>query len=319
MSRYIGARVRKLDDPLLLTGRARFVDDVKLPGMLHAAFLRSPHAHARIVGVDVEAARRLPGVAAVLTGEDARRALHPFPDFFLGFEGLRSAASYGFALDRVRYVGEPVAALAAKDRYAAEDALESIRVAYEPLPPVVDPERALEPGAPRLYEDWPDNLMFHFIVKGGDIEEAFRRANLVVSGRVRIHRYTGTPLETRGYVADFDPAAGTLTFWASTQQPHPLRTILATVLNLAESRVRVIQPAVGGAFGLKTPPYPEEPLICLLGHASYYPRFGFEPARSLGIEPPVAWPDEAWQALRLPAWTPDLRGTARYAAAFGID
>ena len=264
MGRYVGQRVRKLDDPALLSGSARFVGDLQLPRMLHAAVLRSPHAHARIVELDTGPARRRAGVAAVLTGAEAQAALHPFPDFFHGFQGLRSAPTGCLATDRVRYVGEPVAVAAAEDRYAAEDALEAIRVAYEPLPPVVNAERALEPDAPRLYEDWPDNLMFHFTVKGGDIEEAFRRADLVVSDRVTIHRYTGTPLETRGYVADFDAASGSLTFWASTQQPHPLRTILATVLQIPESRIRVIQPAVGGAFGLKTPPYPEEPLICLL-------------------------------------------------------
>lgn len=262
--RYIGRDVKKMDGPALLRGSAKFVDDIKLPGMSYLGFTRSPLAHALIKRVDTARASRMRGVLSVLTGEDVKRIMKPYPPFFKDFPGLRYAECYPLAIDRVRFAGEPVVAVVAEDRYTLDDALEAIEVEYEELPVLTEPEEAMKPGSPLIYPEWGDNVMFRFVVRGGDVEAAFRKADIVLSEKLDIHRYTGTPIETRGYLAEYDAASGCLTLWASTQQPHPLRTMLADALGLPEMRIRVIQPHVGGGFGLKTPLYPEEALVCLL-------------------------------------------------------
>jgi carbon-monoxide dehydrogenase large subunit len=261
---YIGRYVPKIDDPLLLTGKGVFVDDINLPNMVYVGFLRSPYAHAVIKRIDAKDATSLRGVLGVFTGYDLKKMLKPYPPFFKDFPGLKYAECYPLAVDKVRFVGEPVVAVVAEDRYILQDAIELIDVQYEPLPVVTGVEQAMREGSPLIYPEWGDNIMFRFTVKGGDINMAFDQADYIIKEKIEIHRYTGTPLEPRGYVAKYDPVEKYLTIWASTQQPHPFRTMISIMLDFPENKIRVIQPNVGGGFGLKTPVYPEEGLIPFL-------------------------------------------------------
>ena len=272
---YVGASVRRREDPRFLTGAALYVADVRLPGMLHAALLRSTHAHARILGVDVVAARALPGVHAVLTAGDLEGAVAPFSEHLWKVppsvqEAARPMVRPGrrevLARDIVRFVGEAVAIVAAVDRYVAEDALDLIRVTYEPLPVARDPEGALGAGAPVLHPEWGDNTAIRFGVRSGDVEAAFAAADVVVSGAFRFQRQGMAPMEVRGSVASYEERTGTITLWCSTQVPHAVRDVVAGSLGLPEHRVRVIAPDVGGGFGYKALAYPEEVLVAHLAH-----------------------------------------------------
>ena len=263
--RYIGRSVQRFRDPFFVTGKGKFVADVCLPGMLHAAILRSPYAYAKINSINTKKASRHPGVVAVVTGIEAAKLSKPIPFMYspTGF-GSKTADVYGLATDRARYVGEPVAAVVAVNKLVAYEALELVEVDYTPLTPVVDAERALEPGSPLVYEPWGDNLLLKMSFRGGDVDRAFKEADYVIKDSLKSHRYTGVPIEPRAYVADYDRANGKLTLYATTQQPHPLRTTLAAALDIPENNIRVIQPDVGGAFGVKTPPYQEEILLPIL-------------------------------------------------------
>ena len=263
--RYIGRSVQRFRDPFFVTGKGKFVADVYLPGMLHAAILRSPYAYAKINSINTKKASRHPGVVAVVTGIEAAKLSKPIPFMYspTGF-GSKTADVYGLATDRARYVGEPVAAVVAVNKLVAYEALELVEVDYTPLTPVVDAERALEPGSPLVYEPWGDNLLLKMSFRGGDVDRAFKEADYVIKDSLKSHRYTGVPIEPRAYVADYDRANGKLTLYATTQQPHPLRTTLAAALDIPENNIHVIQPDVGGAFGVKTPPYQEEILLPIL-------------------------------------------------------
>jgi CO/xanthine dehydrogenase Mo-binding subunit len=243
--KWIGRSVDRVEDPLLLTGRAEFIDNLTLPGMLHCAILRSPYAHARIRGVDVSAAAELPGVVAIVTGEDAERWLRPIGTVPEGW------GSHSIATDKVRFVGEPVAAVAATSRYIAEDALELISVDYEPLPPVMDPERAMESGAPLIFEQHGTNVMLQRVFNWGDVDGAFQGADHVFTERFRWHRVGANPLETFGVVSQWDPLESTLTCHGSFQAPSMMALGAAVRLGLSPSKVRVIPHPHGGSFGGK--------------------------------------------------------------------
>ncbi|WP_431910349.1 xanthine dehydrogenase family protein molybdopterin-binding subunit [Amycolatopsis thermoflava] len=261
----IGARVRRKEDPRLLTGRAQYVDDIVLPGMLEAAILRSPHPHARIRGVDTSRARALPGVFEVLTGPDARDACAaPQPVIWLMIPDQRMTDQYALAVDKVRYVGQPVAVVAAANRYIAEDALALIDVDYEVLPAVSTLDAALAEDAPRLYEDWPDNVSCRQTIPKGDVEKAFAEADVIVSETLTFGRQMGAPLETRGSIMSWDPFSDRLDAWLSTQSPNLARDLLGEVLGLPVERIRVRTPDVGGGFGNKFDFYAEEVLAALL-------------------------------------------------------
>jgi aerobic carbon-monoxide dehydrogenase large subunit len=261
MQAYLGQSINKLDDPVLVKGEGTFVDDIKLPGMLYVGFVRSPYAHATIESIDLSKVRKKQGVIDAMTGADVKKLLSPYPIF----HGLvRYAECYPLAVDKVKFVGEPVVAVLADDYYTLADALDEVSIEYKPLPLILDPEKALEKDSPVVYPEWGDNVMFKFRVKGGDIDNAFEKADLRFKDTIEIHRYTGTPMEPRAYAANYEPGPKTLTYWASTQQAHVTRSMLADALNFPEKNIRVIQPHVGGGFGLKTPIYPEEALICLL-------------------------------------------------------
>jgi carbon-monoxide dehydrogenase large subunit len=268
----VGASVRRREDYEPLAGRAAYTGDATPPGTVYAAIYRSPHAHARILRVDLGRALQLPGVVFALAGADLpdfAKPLSPFPfqnadPFRVGNPTIRFHRHHCLARDRVRFAGEPVAAVVAEDRYVAEDALELIDAEFEPLPVVLDEERALEPGAPLLYEEWGDNAMLRFRVSGGDVERAFREADVIVRERVKSHRFTGTPLEPRAVVASYDPSQRCLELRDSTQIPHVISSVLQEELDIPGLKVRVVNGRVGGGYGQKWGHYPEETLLAVL-------------------------------------------------------
>ena len=267
--KYVGAIVRRREDPRLLTGRGRYVDDIPAGGCLYAAIVRSPHAHARLGRVDLERVRRLPSVAAALAFPDFANALVPLPSAGLPPPSLaarvhfhlRTAAQYPLAATHVRYVGEPVAVILAEDRAAAEDALALVEMAYDPLPAVAGVEQGLAAGAPLVHPDWGDNVAVRFAVQVGDPDPAFAQAPVRVRSTFRVPRSAGIPLEPRGVLAVPDRAGGGITVWASTQVPHILQRALTDALRLPAHKIRVIAPDVGGGFGTKCSVYPEDVLI----------------------------------------------------------
>jgi carbon-monoxide dehydrogenase large subunit len=267
---WVGRSLRRHEDPELLAGRGRYLADLTAPRMLHAAFLRSPQAHARIRRLDVRGALAMPGVHAALTGNDLPPTLRPQPVTHI-FQNQRATPTYALARDRVRYVGEPVAVVAADSPYRAEDALERIAVEWEVLPAVADVEAALAPGAARLYDDWPDNVAVTFAQAMGEVDRALAEADVVVTERFHIQRQFGCPLETRGVLAEWDVHRGELTLWSPTQILHIARDCLADVLGLPEHRIRVMVPRVGGAFGVKFHFYHEEVAVALLARAAARP------------------------------------------------
>src|SRR3989440_8873067 len=268
-AKYFGAAVRRREDPRFLRGEARFVDDVTLPGLLHAAFLRSPHAHATLAHIRTEAARTMPGVVAVFTHADLARWMKPLPLFGAPPPGLaaavkfelRQAPQYALAKERVRYVGEIVAMVVATDRARAEDALAAIEVEYPPLPASVDMLIAGEPGAPLVHPEWGTNVAVGFRHAIGDADRALASAEVVIEETFRIQRYVGMPLEGRGVVAVWDRRDGTLTTWNSTQVSHFVQQGLVSTLELPPHRIRVIAPDLGGGFGTKASGYAEDALI----------------------------------------------------------
>ncbi|MGH2745287.1 MAG: xanthine dehydrogenase family protein molybdopterin-binding subunit [Thermoleophilaceae bacterium] len=271
MQRWVGRRMPRREDAELLTGRGRFVGDLHRPGMLHAAFLRSPYPHARIDSIDAEAARDMPGVHAVLTGADLPEDLGAQPNTHLF--GERETPYYALARGRARYAGEPVAVIVAESPYLAEDARDEIVVDWEPLPSVGDAELALADGAPLVWpdRDWPDNVCATFEKEIGDVDGAFEEADVVVTERYRIQRQFACSLEGRGVLAEWDPNVDELTIWTSTQIVHIARDLLASVLGLPEHRIRVLVPRIGGGFGAKFHFYPEETAIALAARATGRP------------------------------------------------
>ncbi len=261
--RLIGAPVERVEDERLLTGRGRYLADVVRPGMLHAAFVRSPHAHAHVRAVDAGAARALPGVVAVLTAADLPH--EPLVDS-VAVAGLRKTPQPALAGERVRFHGEAVAIVVAESRSLAEDAVERVVVDYEPLAAVVDAEVAAAGHGPRLFDELDENVVYRGTVQAGDPDAAFAAADHVITGRYRGNRFVAVPMEGRGCLAEPD-ADGELTVWCSTQGPHLLRRRLAQTTGIPEGRIRVIAPDVGGGFGLKIPAHPEEVAVVLAARA----------------------------------------------------
>src|SRR2546426_3607334 len=252
----IGQSVKRKEDARFIRGKGKYVDDVKLPGMLYLDIARSPYAHARIKSIDTSKALKIPGVAAVITGNDlVPLKLHWMPT-------LMSDKQMVLPTDTVLYQAQEVAAVIATERYIAADGVAAIEVDYEPLPVIVDPKKALEPGAPVLREDreQKNNHIWHW--ESGDragTDKAFREAEVVVKQDLYIPRIHVSSIETCGIVASFDKVEGKLTVWMTTQAPHAIRTVVALVaghLGLAEHKIRIISPDIGGGFGGKVPVYP---------------------------------------------------------------
>ncbi|HEY7167204.1 MAG TPA: xanthine dehydrogenase family protein molybdopterin-binding subunit [Candidatus Binatia bacterium] len=247
--KFIGGRTRSKEGPRHVTGRGLYTDDFVLPGMLQAMILRSPHAHAGIVSVDVSQALANPNVVAVITPDDVKKSSKPFKPGRYAAGLKRPIDEYASAVDKVRYVGEPVAAVAARDRGTAEDALELISVEYEPLRTVVDVREAIKPSSAVLFDELGTNLAWHGSLSYGDIDGAFKSADRIVSEHLKIHRYSSTPLEPFAVIASYDAGARKLTVWVTAQVPEVIYDGLREALGLQD--VRVIIPDVGGGFGQK--------------------------------------------------------------------
>ncbi|HEV3387625.1 MAG TPA: xanthine dehydrogenase family protein molybdopterin-binding subunit [Solirubrobacteraceae bacterium] len=259
-SNHVGQALRRKEDPRLITGRGRYVDDITLPGTLWAALVRSPEAHAKIVSIDASAARERHGIYAVFTGEDMTDLQGPLPMAWVppGVEVL-NPEHWPLARGTVNHVGDAVAVVLGEDRYAVVDAAEDVIVEYDPLAVVTDPERALE-GPPFVHEQLGTNKVHEWSLPGGDVEAGFADADVIVERRVVNHRTAGAPIEPRGVLADY--RAGELTLWTATQVPHFVRLFLSLLLGISEEKVRVIAPEVGGGFGQKLQVYGEEVLAC---------------------------------------------------------
>ena len=306
LPKLVGQRVKRREDPRLIQGRATYVDDVKIAGMLHLALKRSDIAHGRILSIDTSAAEALDGVEAVFTGAQIAELFGPLPSL-LPFPAPERRA---VATDVVRFVGEPVAVVVARDRYVARDAADAITVDYEPLPVAVDPEQAMTGQPVVLHADFPNNLMLGPLPSGtgvgadGEvddtaIDQAFAEAEVVISQRMVNQRLAPTPIEPRGVVAHYEPGKDTITIWSSTQSPHMLRSFIASMNDMGEDQVRAIAPEVGGGFGCKSAGSAEE---CVTAAVS----------RRLGV--PIKWIEERSEAFLATSHGRDLIGYVDLAA-----
>jgi len=261
-TRIFGSGIRRREDPRLITGRAKYTDDIKLPGTVYMAVVRSPHAHARLKSVDTSAAKSMPGVVAVFTGQDMGMIV-PCAWLIPG-SNLKIPPHPALAKDRVRYVGDGVAIVLAEDRYQAQDAAEKVQVEYDAMPAVVNPEEATKDGAPQLFDDLPNNIAFHWVASSGDdtVNQAFAEAEVVVSETIVQQRLLPTAMEPRSALAQWNAGTEELTLWSTTQNPHIHRFILSGMTGIPEHKLRVIAPEVGGGFGSKIPVYADEAIAC---------------------------------------------------------
>lgn len=284
--RSVGMSVKRVEDPRLLSGKGRYVDDVTLPGMLHAAFLRSAVPHGRLLSVDASEARALPGVIAVYTGEDLRALTEPVVGGAVsGFNmipGMALPTFYALATDKVLHVGDPIALVVAESRRVAEDAAELVVEDIDMLDAVVTYADAVDPAKPLLHEELGDNVNLSMPVALGDIEAAFAKADRVVRATIDVHRHSPVPMEGRGIVADWEAGAGKLTLWASTQSPHMYRMALPGQIGVPMEDIRVLTGDVGGGFGLKNSVSREEVVVAAA-------------AKDLGR--PVKWVEDRFEHL----------------------
>src|SRR5437588_10080736 len=269
---FVGKRIRRREDPRLITGTATYVEDIQMPGMHHAVILRSPHAAARIRSIDTKKAESAPGVVCVFLGKETK-GVGAVP-CGVAMADLRVPQHTILATNRVYFVGHPVAVVVARDGYLARDAADLIEVDYEVLPAVADPEKAQVQGATAVHPEWPDNIAFTLHQEGGEVDKAFAEADVVVKQRITSQRLVPMAMETRGVVAEWRGADRQLNLYTSTQIPHLVRTLVAGMLGLEENRMRVIAPEVGGGFGSKLNVYAEE---ALMGYVS------------MKIQKPVKW------------------------------
>jgi carbon-monoxide dehydrogenase large subunit len=251
-----GASVKRREDPRLITGQGAYTDDFKLPGMLQMTLLRSPHAHARITRIDTSKAKALPGVAAVFTSADLNGMVPPMPTAWLIPDSdLKIPVYPALATDKVRFVGDPVAIVVAENSYIADDAIDLIEVDYDVLPAVVNQEEAMKDGAPQLYDDVPNNQVFHWKFANGDPDGALASAEVRLKHRFVQQRLVPNAMEPRSAIADWNSGAGELTFYNTTQNPHIVRFLISATQGIPENKVRVIARDVGGGFGSKIPFY----------------------------------------------------------------
>ena len=260
-TRIFGSGIKRREDPRLITGEARYTDDIKLPGLLHMAVVRSPYAHANIISIDTSAAEAMDGVLAVFTGDDIDLAAIPTA-WLIPDSDLKTPDHPALAKGKVRYVGDGVAVVLAEDRYLAQDAADAVMVEYEELPAVIDPQEAAQPGAPQLFDDVENNIAFRWVMGDKEASDAvFADAAVVVSDTIVQQRLLPTAMEPRAAMAQYSPATQELTLWCTSQNPHIHRFIISAVTGLSENKVRVIAPEVGGGFGSKIPCYPDEALV----------------------------------------------------------
>ena len=267
----------------MVRGRGRFVDDIKLPGMCFAAFVRSDYAHANIVSIDTTAAMEVPGAIGVITPEEVLPHVNPVRPAAPGSsEFARPYDRFPVPPGKVTYVGDPIVAVAAETAHAAQDMAEAVVVEYEPLPVVLGAEQAIETDAPVIHAGMDDNIVFHREFGGGDLERAFRQADMKLEKTFRFPRQTGVPVEARGVIAHYDRGEERLSVWASCRSPHLVRTTISNVMRLPQHAVRVISPDVGGEFGIKGAAYPEGIILSFL---------------SRKIDRPVKWIEDRMENL----------------------
>ena len=275
---FMGVRVKRREDPDLITGKGKYVADIALDNLAHAAILRSPYAHARILSINTSAAEAMPGVIAVLTGDDINPHMAaPLP--MVAEEGgpfkvVRNPGRLPMATGKVCHVGDPVAVVVAEDRYTAADAVEVIEVDYDPLDAVTDPEASLTAEASVIHEQWGDNLAYHFVHADDSVDEVFAQAEVVAEVRVVNQRLIPSAMEPRAVTAGYDAESDSFTVWTSTQCPHIVKDEASEVLGHSAEKFRVIAPEVGGGFGAKSNVHSEEVLIPFLARH---------------VERPVAW------------------------------
>ena len=262
-AKMFGASVKRKEDPAFLTGEGRYIDDIVLPDMAFVAFLRSPWGHARINGVNAEAARKHPGVIAVLSADEMPASLkeRPLPLFVPNAALTQPCMPYALAKDEVCYVGQTVALVVAESRALAEDALAMIEVDYEPLPAVADAKRALEPDAPLSHIEYRTNVAGRMVSNVGDTDAAFAKAAHVFREEIFQHRGGPFSMECRGAIASYDTASSYLTLWLSSQGSHRIKRGILDLFDFDDAHVRVITPDVGGGFGPKGSVYPEYPAM----------------------------------------------------------
>ena len=307
LPKLVGERVKRREDPRLIQGRATYVDDIKVAGMQHLAFKRCDVAHGRIRSIDTKAAERMDGVEAVFTGAQIAEMLAPMP---IGTP-FPSPPHRAVAVDVVRYAGEPVAVVVARDRYVARDAADAIVVDYEALPAAVDPEQAMTGQPTVIHPDFPNNLAVALVPSGtgvsadgktvddSAVDKAFAAADVVISQRMVNHRLVPNAMEARGVLAHYEPGKGSMTIWSSTQNPHILRTMIAAMTGLGQNDVRAIAPEVGGGFGAKINIYAEEYVAAVI-------------SKRLGI--PVKWSEDRSEAFVATTHGRDIIGYVDLAA-----
>jgi len=261
---YVGRSVTRPNARRLAQGRGQFVDDMVLARMLHVAYARSPHAHARIANIDRSKAQAMPGVVRVVTGAEIALVCKPYVGVLTHLAGMRSPPQYPLAVDVARWQGEPVVAVVAQSRAEAEDALEALEIAYEELPAALDAERALDKDAVVIHKEFGDNLCFQRVIDTGGIDAAMKAAHKVVEDTLVFGRHTGVTMEPRAILADYNRADETLTVYHSGQSPHMMQGIIASRLSLDEHRVRIVARDVGGSFGIKIHTYGDEIAACAL-------------------------------------------------------
>jgi carbon-monoxide dehydrogenase large subunit len=259
--KLMGQSVKRVEDPRLLAGRGKYIDDIEPPDVVYAEFVRSTYAHARIKKIDTSQLEGKDGFVACFTAKDfdGQVSQLPIPEE----HKAPIPPIWPLAKGKVRWVGEPIALVIATERYLAEDFVSFVEVEYDPLPVLVDPEKALDSTAPKLYEDYQSNLLKHAEIKGGDVEKAFREADVIIKERIKTHRHTAAPIENRGIIARFDSLSGKLDVTSQIQFPHVGRTLFAKILGMREDKVHFRMPDVGGAFGLKGHVFPEDVSICV--------------------------------------------------------
>ncbi|QQK74741.1 xanthine dehydrogenase family protein molybdopterin-binding subunit [Salicibibacter cibarius] len=264
---FIGKSIQRREDHRLLTGEGQYLDDMKFQNLHHVAFFRSPHAHAEIKDINIEYANQLDGVKAIFTGEDLYKAnVDCLPLMSQVYSGVKERENpevkpqfqRALAYERVRHVGEAIAAVVASSRAVAEDALDLIEVEYEKLNVVVDPKNALDKSSPLLFEEWGDNSAVSYTVQAGNVNQAIKNADYVLKESFKVNRQSGNPIETRGVLVNWDYRLNSLSMWSSTQMPHRLQKFISDCLHLPENQIHVIVPDVGGGFGPKALIYPEE-------------------------------------------------------------
>jgi aerobic carbon-monoxide dehydrogenase large subunit len=261
MARVFGSTLKRREDPRLITGNGQYSEDIQLPGMLYASVVRSPHAHAKIVSVNTDAAKALNGVVAVYTGKDLQGRIGTVPTAWLPPDSnIQTPPHEVLAVNKVRYVGDGIALVVAENRYVARDAVDLIKVTYEVLPAVVEQEEAMQDGAPILHSGVQHNVAFHWQA-GNATDEVFDNAEVVIKHRFRQQRLIPNPMEPRAATAQYNPATGEMTVWATSQNPHIHRFLLSGILGIPEHKLRIVSVDVGGGFGAKIACYPDEAMV----------------------------------------------------------